>query len=146
MKKLGNIFTRLNLSLAVIVLPIAGATISDAAHAKEAGKEDTPPHGRVEFALSGSSGAALGASELDRFIALIGKQDLLVMSAAATDSPLAPCALLAAAKAAELANMLFWSARQPHGMGLFYPSAGSNILGRYDADFMRAEGTLCYRR
>ena len=141
-KNIGYRFTKLNLSLAFVVLAIAGAAISDAAHAKEAAKEGTPPHGHVEFALSGSPGAALDARELDRFIALIGKQDLLVMSATATDSPLAPCALLSAAKAAELANMLFWSARQPHGMGLFYPSAGSNILGRYDADFMRAEGTL----
>ena len=141
-KKFGYRFTKLNLYLAFVVLPIACATINDAVHAKEAGKEGTPPHGHVEFALSGSSGAALGASELDRFIALIGEQDLLLMSATATDSPLAPCALLSAAKAAELANMLFWSARQPHGMGLFYPSAGSNILGRYDSDFIRAEGTL----
>jgi len=137
-KKFGYRFTELNLSLAFVVLPIACATINNAVHAKEG----TPPHGHVEFALSGSHGATLSASELDRFIALIGEKDLLVMSATATDSPQAPCALLSAAKAAELPNMLFWSARQPRGMGLFYPSAGSNILGRYDSDFIRAEGTL----
>lgn len=142
MKNSGHRFAQLNLSLAVVVLLIASATMSDAAHAKEAGKEVMPPVGHVEFALSGSSGAAPRADELDRLIALIEKQDLLIMPATATDSPLAPCALLAAAKTAELANLLFWSARQPHGMGLFYPSAGSNILGRYDTDFMRAEGTL----
>ena len=141
-KKFGCRFTRLKLFLAFVVLPIACGTINDVVHAKEAGKEGTPPHGHAEFALSGSPGAALGASELGRFIALIGKQDLLGMSATATDSPLAPCALLSAAKAAELANMVFWAARQPHGMGLLYPSAGTNILGRYDSDFIRAEGAL----
>ena len=140
--KFGYRFTILSLFLAFVVLPNAYATMNDTARTKASGKESTPSHGHAEFALSGSPGAALSASELDRFVALIGAKDLLVMSATATDSPLAPCALLSAAKAAELANTVFWAAREPHGMGLLYPSAGTNILGRYDSDFIRAEGTL----
>ena len=76
--------------------------MNDGVNAKAAGKEGTPPHGHVALALSGSPGAALSANELERLIALIGEQDLLVMSATAADSPLAPWALLSAAKAAEL--------------------------------------------
>jgi len=98
--------------------------------------------GHLAFALSGCPGATLSAGELERFIGLNEEQDLLVMPATATDSPLAPCALLSAAKTAELANMMFWAARQPRAMALFYPPAGSNILGRYDSDFINAEGAL----
>ncbi len=139
MKKSGYRLSRLTPYLVLVVLPFAWGTIGDVAHAAEAG---TPPHGHAEFVLSGSPGAALDENELGRFITLTAQVDLLGMSATATDSPLAPCALLSAAKAAELANMLFWSAGQPRGMGPLYPPAGTNILGQYDSDFIRAEGTL----
>jgi hypothetical protein len=98
--------------------------------------------GHLEFAFSGSRGAALRAGELERFIDLNRTQDLLMLPATATESPLAPCALLSAAKTAELANMMFWAVRQPHGIRLMYPLAGSNILGRYDSKFVRTEWTL----
>ena len=137
-KKFGYRFTEFILFLSFAV-PL---TMNDVVNAKDAGKDGTPPHGHVDLALSGSPGVALSAGELERFIALIGEQDLLVMSATAADNPLSPCALLSAATAAELANILFWAARQPHGMGRFYPPADSNILGHCDSDFIHAKGTL----
>ncbi len=142
MKKIAYRPIKLALFLSFTALLTAFAAMSDFVHAKDAGKVDTPPHGHVEFTFSGSPGTAPNPGELERFIGLVSEQDFLVVFATSTDSPLAPCALLSAAKTAELVNLMFYGARQPYGMGIFYPPAGSNILGRYDSDFIRAEGTL----
>ncbi len=137
------IATILFLSLAALLNGCA--TIKSVGAVQRAGPESTTSEaqsGHLEFALSGSPGATLRAGELEQFIDLNGTQDLLMLPATATESPLAPCALLSAAKTAELANMMFWAVRQPHGIKLIYPYPGSNILGRYDSELVRTEWTL----
>jgi len=145
MNKLGcrPITAILFLSLAAFLYGCAA--MNTVVHVKGAVPESTTAEaqsGHLELAFSGSPGANLSTGELERFIDLNGKQDLLMLPATATGSPLAPCALLSAAKTAELANMMFWAVRQPHGIRLIYPFAGSNILGQYDSEFIRTEWTL----
>ena len=101
----------------------------------------TPEPGHVEVAMAGSSGAALPAGALDMFISLSREQDFLSSPSVATNSPLAPCALLSAALASDQLNRMFAGISHPGSIN-FFPPRGTYILGLYDADMARGKGSI----
>lgn len=99
---------------------------------------EEPPAGHVEVMLSGSRGAVLDSGALPRFLPLLHTPGFLGSSSLSTDDPLAPCALLSAVIASAQLNHVFFGLSNA-GIDLRVPR-GTNILGRYDDELVRAKG------
>lgn len=97
---------------------------------------EEPPSGHVEVALSGSAGANPDDGAMARYLPLLREPGFLDLPAVATADPLAPCALVPAALAANLLNRMFFGLIRPGGFD-FKPPRGTNILGMYDVELAR---------
>ena len=100
-----------------------------------------PHEGHLHFAFAATRGAKVQSRDLESFATSAHEPGFLSLPSGASDDPLAPCALLAAAATSQAFNMLFYAIINPGKLNIF-PPPGTNIMGAYDAAIARSKGAI----